>query len=32
MSKLRDWRRRNKFEQFADAFEAKDIDFDICRN
>ncbi len=29
MSDLRDWLRRNKFEQYADAFEANDIDLDI---
>jgi len=29
MSELRDWLRRNKFEQYADAFEANDIDLDI---
>ncbi len=29
MSDLRDWLRRNNFEQYADAFEANDIDFDI---
>jgi class 3 adenylate cyclase/tetratricopeptide (TPR) repeat protein len=29
MSDLRDWLRSNKFEQFADAFEANDIDLDI---
>jgi len=29
MSDLRDWLRRNKFEQYADAFEASDIDLDI---
>ena len=29
MSDLRDWLHRNKFEQYADAFEANDIDLDI---
>jgi class 3 adenylate cyclase/tetratricopeptide (TPR) repeat protein len=29
MSDLRDWLRRNKFEQYSDAFEANDIDLDI---
>jgi tetratricopeptide (TPR) repeat protein len=29
MSDLRDWLRRNKFEQYADAFVANDIDLDI---
>ena len=29
MSDLRDWLRAYKFEQYADAFEANDIDFDI---
>ena len=29
MSDLRDWLRRNKFEQYADAFEENDIDLDI---
>jgi class 3 adenylate cyclase/tetratricopeptide (TPR) repeat protein len=29
MSDLRDWLRRHKFEQYADAFEASDIDIDI---
>ena len=29
MSDLRDWLRRNKFEQYADAFEANDVDLDI---
>jgi hypothetical protein len=29
VSDLRDWMRRNKFEQYADAFEANDIDLDI---
>jgi len=29
MSDLRDWLRSNKFEQYADAFEANDIDLDI---
>jgi class 3 adenylate cyclase len=29
MSNLRDWLRRHKFEQYADAFEASDIDIDI---
>jgi class 3 adenylate cyclase/tetratricopeptide (TPR) repeat protein len=29
MSDLRDWLRRNKLEQYADAFEANDIDLDI---
>ena len=29
MSDLRDWLRGNKFEQYADAFEANDIDLDI---
>src|SRR5947209_1338922 len=29
MSDLRDWLRKNKFEQYADAFEANDIDVDI---
>jgi class 3 adenylate cyclase len=29
MSDLRDWLRRNKFEQYADVFEANDIDLDI---
>jgi len=29
MSDLRDWLRRNKFEQYADAFEASAIDLDI---
>jgi class 3 adenylate cyclase/tetratricopeptide (TPR) repeat protein len=29
MSDLRDWLRRNKFEQYADRFEANDIDLDI---
>src|SRR6202035_1970168 len=29
MSDLRDWLRNNKFEQYADAFEANDIDLDI---
>ena len=29
MSELREWLRRNKFEQYADAFEANDIGLDI---
>lgn len=29
MSDLRDWLRENNLEQYADAFEANDIDFDI---
>ena len=29
MSDLRDWLRSNNFEQYADAFEANDIDLDI---
>ena len=29
MSDLRDWLRGNKLEQYADAFEANDIDLDI---
>jgi hypothetical protein len=29
MSGLRDWLRGNNFEQYADAFEANDIDLDI---
>src|SRR5262249_13323142 len=29
MSNLRDWLRKNKLEQYADAFEANDIDLDI---
>jgi hypothetical protein len=29
MSDLRDWLRKNKFEQYADLFEANDIDLDI---
>ncbi len=29
MSDLRDWLHRNNFEQYADAFEANDIDLDI---
>ena len=29
MSDLREWLRSNKFEQYADAFEANDIDLDI---
>ena len=29
MSDLRDWLRRNNFEQYAEAFEANDIDLDI---
>ena len=29
MSELRDWLRKNKLEQYADAFEANDIDLDI---
>src|ERR1700684_2619877 len=29
MSDLRDWLRRNELEQYADAFEANDIDLDI---
>jgi class 3 adenylate cyclase/tetratricopeptide (TPR) repeat protein len=29
MSDLRDWLRGNKFEQYADVFEANDIDLDI---
>jgi class 3 adenylate cyclase/tetratricopeptide (TPR) repeat protein len=29
MSELRDWLRSHKFEQYADAFEANDIDLDI---
>jgi len=29
MSDVRDWLRRNKFEQYADVFEANDIDLDI---
>jgi hypothetical protein len=29
MSDLRDWLRQNKLEQYADAFEANDIDLDI---
>jgi class 3 adenylate cyclase/tetratricopeptide (TPR) repeat protein len=29
MSALRDWLRQNKFEQYADAFEANDIGLDI---
>jgi len=29
MGGLRDWLRRHNFEQYADAFEANDIDLDI---
>ncbi len=29
MSDLRDWLRRHKFDQYAEAFEANDIDLDI---
>jgi class 3 adenylate cyclase/tetratricopeptide (TPR) repeat protein len=29
MSDLRDWLRRNKLEQYAEAFEANDIDLDV---
>ena len=29
MSNLRDWLRKNKFDQYADVFEANDIDLDI---
>jgi SAM (Sterile alpha motif) domain-containing protein len=29
MSEVRDWLRRNNLEQYADAFEANDIGFDI---
>jgi hypothetical protein len=29
MSDLRAWLRKNKLEQYADAFEANDIDLDI---
>jgi hypothetical protein len=29
MGDLRDWLLSNKFEQYADAFEANDIDLDI---
>ena len=29
MSDLRDWLRGNKLEQYADTFEANDIDLDI---
>jgi hypothetical protein len=29
MSDLRNWLRKNKLEQYADAFEANDIDLDI---
>src|ERR1700730_2770478 len=29
MSDIRDWLRKNKLEQYADAFEANDIDLDI---
>jgi hypothetical protein len=29
MSDLRDWLRKNKLEQYADAFEANDTDLDI---
>ena len=29
MSDLREWLRGNKLEQYADAFEANDIDLDI---
>ena len=29
MSDLRDWLRRHNFEQYADAFEANDIDLDV---
>ena len=29
MSDLRDWLRGNNLEQYADAFEANDIDLDI---
>ena len=29
MSELREWLRRNNFEQYADAFEANDIGIDI---
>ena len=29
MSDLRDWLRKIKLEQYADAFEANDIDLDI---
>jgi class 3 adenylate cyclase len=29
MAELRDWLRKNKLEQYADAFEANDIDLDI---
>src|SRR5437868_1168172 len=31
MSDLRDWLRGSKFEQYADAFEANDIDLDILQ-
>ena len=29
MSELRDWLRRHRFEQYAEIFEANDIDLDI---
>jgi hypothetical protein len=29
MTDLRDWLRRNNFEQYANTFEANDIDLDI---
>lgn len=29
MSDLRDWLRGNHFEQYADTFEANDIDMDV---
>ena len=29
MSDLRDWLRKNKLEQYADAFEANDIDLEL---
>jgi SAM (Sterile alpha motif) domain-containing protein len=28
MAELREWLRKNKLEQYADAFEANDIDLD----
>jgi len=29
MGDLHDWRRKNKFDQYADLFEANDADLDI---
>ena len=29
MTDLRDWLRKNNLEQYADAFEANDIDLDV---